>query len=223
MLQHTSVGNVLGWRRRERAWMISGSVGGGSGGRWSGVSDAAGRGERVNCEMRSQLRGARYDTSSRFKANSPSPLSSLGLPPSRAHSHCPLNGTTPASQYGGGKCGLRLTCGARLCSTIPCDSRNDRLRLAATSQWAVATTHNTSEGSSAPTQITLRNPSFSMNVKLSSVGWAERKKPCSSASPQRRHTVLDQAKVHGGDNLGHRGGERTASRGVGIDVDRRRP
>lgn len=38
MLQHTSVGNVLGWRRRESAWMIRGSVGGGRGGRWSAVS-----------------------------------------------------------------------------------------------------------------------------------------------------------------------------------------
>lgn len=35
MLQHTKVGKVEGWRRSVRAWMMSGSVGGGSGGRWS--------------------------------------------------------------------------------------------------------------------------------------------------------------------------------------------
>lgn len=34
-LQHTRVGNVDGWRRSVRAWMMSGSVGGGRGGRWS--------------------------------------------------------------------------------------------------------------------------------------------------------------------------------------------
>lgn len=44
--------------------------------------------------------------------------------------HCPLSGTTPASQYGGGKWGFRLTCGARLCSVMPCDSRKDTLSLA---------------------------------------------------------------------------------------------
>lgn len=47
MLQHTSAGNVLTCRRRVRAWMMSGSVGGGSGGRWSGcVSE---------CELRSLI------------------------------------------------------------------------------------------------------------------------------------------------------------------------
>lgn len=152
------------------------------------------------------------------------------------YAHCPLSGTTPESQYGGGKCGLSETWGARLCSTMPWDSRKETLRCerraeraskraaerantraeAASNQahsldrcsvkiarlwilpqdnqccsthpshsswcnaasWNVPTpalrTHKTSDGSSAPTQITVRRSSFSINVKLSSVGWAER-------------------------------------------------
>lgn len=38
MLQHTSAGKLDGCRRSVSAWMIRGSVGGGSGGRWSAMS-----------------------------------------------------------------------------------------------------------------------------------------------------------------------------------------
>jgi hypothetical protein len=41
--------------------------------------------------------------------------------------HCPESGTTPESVYGGGKCGFSDVWGARLCSVMPCESRNDVL------------------------------------------------------------------------------------------------
>jgi hypothetical protein len=64
-------------------------------------------------------------------------------------------------------------CGERLCKAIPCESKKDSL-LVSRVKCKRRGTYRISEGSSAPTQMTLRRFNFSRKLKFSSEGWAER-------------------------------------------------